>query len=265
MDQEYYFALINIFHEINEDPSSRVAILTSKEGHAFTGGTNLKVLAGETAKKEENPSPYPAMRLQKQHTVIRRFQDCISSIARCRVPVLAAVDRYCIGGGTSVLTACDVRYSTENTIFSVKEAAVGLAADVGVVQRLPQIVGQGRARELLFTARNFSAKDAKAYGLLEDVYSDYPIMLKEVRQVAEQIAANSPLAVQGGKMLMNWGLEDKVQRSLEYTAAWNAFNIPCDDIPEAKDAFLEKRPPHFKNRVLSASSSVPLPPDFDVQ
>lgn len=264
LDDEYYFSLYNVCDLLTDtyNAEARVAIFGTKEGYAFTGGTNLNALAAQGKTNGGPVSPQPAMRLQRQHTIVRRFQDCVSSLALCRVPVLAAMDRYCIGGGTSIATACDLRYCTVGTTFSVKEAQVGLAADIGVLQRLPGIVGEGRARELAFTARAFKGDEAKQLGFVEEVYPDYAAMMAGVRAKAAEIASNSPLAVQGTKHLMNWHRERQAAESLAYTAAWNAFNIPCDDVPEARKAFLEKRPPHFENYMLNPSSVKPLPPTF---
>lgn len=267
LDKEYFTSLINVTHYLSNElnDTARVAILTSREGTSFSAGLDLQQVKGlllnpsargSSGEETTKLSRMSAMHFQRQHALVRFFQDAVSSLARCRIPIICAIDGHCIGGATSIITACDFRYATETASFSVKEAQVGLAADIGVLQRLPRIVGEGRARELVYSARLFNGKEAQRVGLVEEVFSTREAMMTSVREKAAAIAANSPLAVQGSKRLMNYQTETDVQRSLEYTASWSAANLPSDDVMEASVAFAKKRPPQFKNYVVDTSSTV---------
>ncbi|KEG07004.1 putative peroxisomal enoyl-coa hydratase [Trypanosoma grayi] len=268
LDRSYFSSLMKVTHYLSSDLSgmARVAILTSKEGTPFSAGLDLnelRKLQQERATKTTHDETKDivgknsATQFQHQHVLVRFFQNSVSSLARCRIPIICAIDGHCIGGATSIITACDFRYATEKASFSVKEAQVGIAADLGVLQRLPGIVGEGRARELVYTARSFNGNEAKEMGLVEEVFTNRDEMMKSVRHAASIIAANSPLAVQGSKLLMNHRREPDVERSLEYTGAWSAANLSCGDVAEAAIAFAKKRPPHFKDHLLDPSSSMP--------
>ncbi|PBJ70311.1 peroxisomal enoyl-coa hydratase [Trypanosoma cruzi cruzi] len=267
LDRSFFSSLLKATNYLSSELNgvARVGILTSKEGTPFSAGLDLKQLqelvkgpssSATTGEKAVNSFGMPAMQFQRQHAEIRLFQSSVSSLARCSIPIICAIDGYCIGGATSIITACDFRYATEKAFFSVKEAQVGLAADLGVLQRLPRIVGEGRARELVYTARSFNGKEAKEMGLVEEVFESREEMIEAVRKSATLIASNSPLAVQGSKLLMNRQTEPDVERGLEYTASWSAGNVACDDVLEAAAAFAKKSPPLFENYVVNTSSTL---------
>lgn len=199
----------------------------------------------------------PAMKAMKLHKNIRKFQDAISSIARCRVPVIAAVNKMCIGGGINIATACDFRYATADSSFSVREARVGIVADIGVLQRLPAIVGEGCARELTFLANDISGTEAHGMRLVNKVFGGYDEMLAAARAAAATIASNSPIAVQGAKEVLNQRTEADVQRSLDYVRVWNSAFLKCDDVVTAGLAFAAKKQPKFSNYVENSTSAFP--------
>lgn len=262
----YVAALVEVTTLLSEElnAEARVAIFAPREGCSFSAGIDLKELAGgpmsENAAKTAERA-LPAMLLQQQHRMSRTFQNGVSALARCRIPIIAAIDRHCIGGATSIASACDVRYSTAGAVFSVKEAAVGLAADIGALQRLPAIIGEGRTRELAFTCRDFDGAEARRLGFVEEVCPDYTALMAHTRRIAATIASNSPLGVQNTKLILNWQRERAVQESLEYQAAVTTFSLPCHDIAEAASAFAEKRAPLFTDYVVhSTSGSAPSSP-----
>lgn len=259
----YAAALAELAELLSEElnAEARVAIFAPRDGCSFSAGIDLKELSAAPASMAAPGAAVnaPAMLLQHQHRTIRAFQNGISALARCRVPIIAAIDRHCIGGATSIITACDVRYATARASFSVREAAVGLAADIGALQRLPSIIGEGRTRELAYTCRDFDGAEARAMGLVEEVCPDYAALLAHARRRAAQIAANSPLGVQNTKLVLNWERERAAQTSLEYQAAINAFSLRCNDVGEAARAFAEKRAPSFTDYVVNPVSDMPRP------
>lgn len=267
---------------LNEDLNdvARVAILAGGEDRCFSAGLDItsamKVFLKDVSTVDKakvavsaalgvgpstvsDGSGMPAMRSQHLHKLIRRFQDSMSSVARCRVPVIAAVNSHCLGGAVSLITACDFRFCTADSKFCVKEVKIGITPDIGSLQRLPPLVGEGRARELCLTGRTFGAPDALAYGLVEEVFPTKDAMLDAARASAGEIASNSPLAVQGTKHVMNYQTERGVQDSLDYVRLWNAANLKSDDLIAAGVAFAKKSQPVFSNYVVD-STSPPIRP-----
>ncbi len=179
---------------------------------------------------------------------IYQLQETMSCIERCRKPVIAAVHGVCIGAGLDMITACDIRLCSEDAVFSLREAAVGFVADVGVLQRIPHIVGQGHARELAYRANNITAKRAKEMQLVNEVYADQATLMKEAEAMALEIAGNSPLAVQASKVVLNYGIGKTVDDALKYVASVSANIVPSDDLPR-------RSPPSRKNANRSSPES----------
>ena len=163
-------------------------------------------------------------------------------------PVVAAVHGYCIGGGVDLIAACDIRLGSSDAIFSVREAKMAIVADLGSLQRLPAIIGAGHVAELAFTGKDISAERAKEIGLLNDVATDADGVLKAARALAAEIAANSPIAVQGTKAVLAANEGRTVAEGLDYVATWNAGMLASDDLTEAVTAFMEKPAPKFTGR-----------------
>jgi len=176
---------------------------------------------------------------------IGALQDTMSCIERCRKPVIAAIHGYCIGAGLDMVTACDIRLCSRDAVFSLKEAAVGFVADVGVLQRIPLIVGQGIARELAYTAKTIDAVRAREILLVNEVFDDQAALTAGAQAMAEAIAANAPLAVEATKDVLNYGVGKSIDDGLRYVASMSTNIVPSKDLMEAFTAFMEKRPPKF--------------------
>ncbi len=234
-----------IFTELDNDPGVRVIILAAK-GSDFCVGIDLMEMMGELPElMEAEQKGGVKWKLLKK---IYPLQKTITSMEKIRKPVIAAVHGYCIGAGLDMITACDIRLCTKDAQFSLKEAAVGFVADVGVLQRLPLIVGQGIARELAFTAKNITAKRAEQILLVTQVYKDYETLLDEAEKMAIQIAENSPLAVQASKDVLNFCVGKSIADGLKYVASISSNIIPSHDLMEAVTAFMEKRKPKFTGK-----------------
>ena len=174
--------------------------------------------------------------------LIERLQQSITAVERCRKPVIAAVSGWCIGGGVDLITACDIRLGSRDATFSVREVKLAIVADVGTLQRLPRIVGEGHARELALTGRDIDVVEAARIGLVSRVCED---VVAEAMALAHEIAKNSPLAVQGTKRVMNFCADHPTADGLAYVAAWNAAFMQSTDLAEALAAFMQKREPDF--------------------
>jgi enoyl-CoA hydratase len=243
---------------VSEDKNVRVVVIAAKGPH-FSVGLDLKamgnLLAGGGDSSGEGggsgqPASAPSMasRARGARTEVLRLQDSITSVARCPKPVIAAVHGYCIGGGVDLIAACDIRLASADTLFSVREAKMAIVADLGSLQRLPAIINAGHLAELAFTAKDISAERAKEIGLVNDVCGDAEGVLKAARTLAAEIAANSPIAVQGTKAVLAANEGRTVAEGLEYVATWNAGMLASDDLVEAVTAFMEKRQPKFTGR-----------------
>ena len=178
-------------------------------------------------------------------TLIRRWQGAISAPSECALPVIAAVHGHCIGGGLDLISACDVRLCSADVTISLREAKLAIVADLGSLQRLPGIIGQGNTRELAYTAGDIDAQRAHAMGLVNGVFEDRDACQAAAADMAAEIAANPPLTVQGIKQVLSFGEGKPVSAGLDYVAAWNAAFLASKDLAEAMTAFLQRRKPEF--------------------
>lgn len=231
-----------IFEALDQDPDIRVVILAA-EGPCFSVGIDLVEMAGELPEiMEKEQMGGVKLRLLKK---IAALQETMTCIERCRKPVIAAIHGYCIGAGLDMVTACDIRLCSRDAVFSLKEAAVGFVADVGVLQRIPLIVGQGIARELAYTAKTIDAVRAREILLVNDIVEDHAALMTAAEAMALEIAGNAPLAVEATKDVLNYGVGKSVDDGLRYVASMSTNIVPSKDLMEAFTAFMEKRPPKF--------------------
>jgi enoyl-CoA hydratase len=228
--------------ELTDDQAVRVVVVAAR-GPCFTVGLDLKAMGGTVAGGGGGGSQ--ATQRTAMLRGLKRMQGSINAVADCPKPVIAAVHGYCIGGGIDLITACDIRLASSDAIFSVRETKVAIVADLGTLQRLPGIVGRGHVAELALSGKDITADRARDIGLLNDVTADFDSLLKAARDLAEEIAANSPLVVQGTKAVLRAGEGRSVAEGLDYVGVWNAAFLQSNDLIEAMTAFMEKRSPRF--------------------
>ncbi len=222
------------------------AIVLRGQGEAFSYGLDLAGMGADLgALMAPGGAAHERTRL---HDVITRMQRAITCVASCRVPVIAAIHGWCIGGGVDLATACDVRVCSADAKFSVREVKLAMVADVGTLARLPAIIGEGATRELAFTGDDIDAARALRLGLVNDVLETPDALLVHARAMATRIAANPPLVVRGVKQVLNARSERIAEESLRTVALWNAAFLPSQDLGEAMAAFVQRRPPAFKGR-----------------
>lgn len=229
--------------ELGSDPSVRVVVVAGR-GPAFSVGIDLSMF-GSLEVTESSDAGAPAARNMAFYRELRELQGTMTAAQTCPKPVIAATHGYCLGGGIDLITACDIRLAAEGTVFGVRETKIGMVADVGTLQRLPRIIAAGHAAELLYSGRDFDAAHAKAIGLVNAVHPDTETLHTAAHELAAEIAANSPLAVQGIKAVMQ-GTEGKtVAEALDYMALWNTAFIKSNDLAEGVMAQVQKREPDF--------------------
>lgn len=224
-------------------PQARVGILSADGAH-FSAGLDLAMLE---ALKLQTADACGAHSRENTRRSILELQDTVTAIERCRKPVIAEVHAACIGGGIDIITACDMRYCCEDAWFTVKEIDVGLVADVGTLQRLPRLVGEGMARELAYTARRFSGAEAARMRLVNCCYETRAELADGVADIASQLAAKSPLCLRGAKEMISYVRDRPVADGLNYIATWNAAMLRSEDLDEALRASRERRAPVFRD------------------
>ncbi|KAL8160060.1 hypothetical protein V2J09_001597 [Rumex salicifolius] len=224
---------------LDSNPDVAVIVLAG-QGNGFCSGIDLDAL-GSISKKLESVERGRAGEQFRRD--IKHMQAAITAIEQCRKPVIAAVHGACIGGAIDIISACDIRYCSEDAFFSVKEVDLAITADLGTLQRLPVIVGYGNAMELALTGRRFSALEANQLGLVSRVFPSKESLDSAVSQIAQGIAAKSPLAVTGTKQVLLKSRDLNLDQALDYVATWNSSMLLSDDLKEAVLSFTQKRKP----------------------
>lgn len=240
MNTAFFREIGECFHRLAQDASVR-CILLKASGKYFTVGLDLKdAEVASSLGGEESRDTARKYILQRNHVL--ELQETFSALERCPQPIVAAVHGACIGGGIDLLCCCDIRLAQETAWFSIKEVDVGLAADLGTLQRLPSIVGNdSKIRELAYTARRFDAQEAKEIGFLSEVLPNRDALYECASQLAAQIASKSPVAITGTKLNLNYARDHSVADSLVYQATWSGAALQTDDLVESFMANLHKK------------------------
>lgn len=242
MGPAFFAELPRAIDELEADASVRVIVLRGQNG-IFTYGLDLKAMVPTLAPFVGGQNL--ASERQKLLDLIVRLQEGFRRVEKCRKPVIAAIAGLCIGGGVDLISACDVRVASKDARFSVREVKLAIVADMGSLQRLPRIIGHGHTRELAFTGKDIDAARAKEIALVNDVYDDEAALLDAARTMARSIADNSPVVVQGVKQVLDYCEGKSIEDGERFVAVWNAAFLASNDLMEAMQAFMEKRPAKF--------------------
>lgn len=241
MNRAMWQEIPKAFTWVDATPEARVAIL-SGEGAHFTAGIDLGLLASVP---DEVQDACEGRAREKLRRLILDLQDALTSLERCRKPVLAAIHGACIGGGVDLVCCADMRYCSAEAVFQVKEVELGMTADVGTLQRLPKLIAPGVARELAYTGRKVGSAEAQAIGFVNRVFDSPDALATGVAEIAATIASRSPLAIRGVKEMLNYARDHSVADGLDRVATWNAAMLLSADLREAMAAAMEKRAPRF--------------------
>lgn len=235
-----------IIRDIDDNARARVIVISSTGPH-FSSGLDVNAFAAVA--DDAGDGADAAMRRRQAglrfYENVRRMQETFSCLERCRVPVLAAIQGGCIGGGVDLVTACDMRYATRDAFVTVFEINIGMTADVGTFPRLYKLIPEGVARELAYTGRRMPAEEAERVGLVNRVFDDQDALLQEVMAVASDIASKPPLAIHGCKRMANYARDHSTADGLDYVSIWNASMLQHEEIMEAMQANAEKRPGRY--------------------
>jgi len=222
-------------------------VILSAAGKMFTSGidlSDLTQLAGVVYGEEDIARKSLAL-----HTKVAWYQDQFTEMERCKKPVICAIHSACVGAGVDLMTATDIRLATQDSWFCVKEVDIGLAADVGTLQRLPKVIGnQSLVNELCLTARKMRSGEAESCGLVSRLYEDKEAMMTSALDLAKQIASKSPVAVQGTKVHLVYSREHSVQEGLRNMVTWNMAMLQSEDVMKSAMASMDKssEPPQFE-------------------
>lgn len=244
IDLDVWGRMPEVAKEIGDDRGIRVAILTGAGDKAFSAGLDLKA-GGQLTAGQAGDSLASFIRgfLEK----LEELQACWTSLEKLRVPVIAAVNGYCLGAACELILACDIRLASERAVFSIPEVLFNIVPDQGSTQRLPRIVGQGMARELMFTGKRIDAMEALRIGLVNHVYP-HEELLDKAKEMALQIASNGPLSVEATKRALNMSMRLPLYEGLEYEALFAAANIIADDTREGLVSQIMKKKADFKRK-----------------
>ncbi len=241
MNTAFWRELPGVVNAIDREAAARVIVISSTGKH-FTAGMDLKVFANIGASAGGEPARFG----ESVRRMVLELQDAFNALENARMPVLAAIQGGCIGGGVDMVCAADSRYCTSDAFFTVKETALAMTADLGTLQRLPHLMPQGLARELAYTSRKLKANEALSTGFVNRVFDTRQEMLDEVMAIARQIARQSPMAVTGTKEMFNYSRDHGVVESLRYMATWQAGMLSLPDVQQAMKAQMEKRDATFE-------------------
>ncbi|MEI1276724.1 crotonase/enoyl-CoA hydratase family protein [Leptospira venezuelensis] len=244
MNWSFWRDLPDAVHEINSNQKIRSFVVAAR-GKSFSTGLDLDSFFQEFGSVVQGT--YGDDR-KKFYELILRMQKGINAVYDSPKPSIAAVQKHCIGGGLDLISACDIRYATYDASISLREAKVAIVADMGSINRLPSIIGQGNTRELAYTGKDIDGEEALRMGLVSKLFKDQDQLLEGAIATASEIAANPRIVVEGTKEVMNYSEGKPLAVGLNYVAVWNSSFMDSRDFREAMKAFKDrKRPEYNKN------------------
>jgi enoyl-CoA hydratase/carnithine racemase len=247
MIPDFWDELPRIIRDLDDNARAR-AIVISSTGPHFSSGLDISAFSAGGDGGGADAAAQRRARRQRGasfYSNVSRMQESFSALEKCRIPILAAIQGGCIGGAVDLVTACDMRYATEDAFLTIFETNIGLTADVGTFPRMVNLIPEGIVRELAYTGRRMPAREAQACGLVNRVFADQKTMLDGVMEIAREIASKAPLAVYGCKRMITYARDHITADGLDYVSIWNASMLQPDEVLEAITASREKRAGDF--------------------
>ncbi|MBD8032477.1 enoyl-CoA hydratase [Solibacillus merdavium] len=231
---------VQMLHEINEaleaihdDRSIRVVIVTGDGEKAFCAGADLKERKGMNEGET-----------RKTIALIGKTMNHFEALAQ---PVIAAINGVAFGGGLELALACDIRIASNTAKMGLTETALGIIPGAGGTQRLPRLIGIGKAKELIYSARRLSAEEAYQYGMIEHIVQPEKL-LEQAKELAYEIAKNAPLSLIQAKTAINQGMQTDISTGLQIESLAYSRLLQTEDRLEGLKAFQEKRPPAYSGK-----------------
>ncbi len=242
MNVALWDSLNDAIGDAEKDPEVRVIIVRG-EGRSFCAGLDLSPENDLIPMITANPSASQKVTFYK---TVRRIQGYHTRLERLSQPTIACIHGHCLGAGLELALCCDFRLCSSETLFGLPEATLAIITDVGGLQRLPKVIGQGHAREIAFRGHRFDAQRALDISLVNYVYPDQKTLESETMKIAREIADNPPLAVQGAKDVFLYNQNVPIDHALDFNATRSTMIMPSEDIFEAFGAYMQKRKGNFK-------------------
>ncbi len=246
MSPDFWEDLPRLTRELEQDMTIRAMVISGRGKH-FTAGMDLAAFGSIM----ELLNTEPARAAYELRNLIIKLQNSFNALEEARFPVIAAIHGACIGGGIDMICACDMRLASTDATFSIEEINIGMTADVGTLQRMPKLVAPGIVKELAYTGRRFTAEEARGWGFVNKVCDNPQKVVEEALELAEQIAAKSPLAISGIKKAVDYARDHNVADSLEQIATWNGGMLRPEDLMGAIKAKMEKKQAIFADLLKS--------------
>lgn len=240
----FFPALRNVVQALDDAGTTRVLVIHSTGRH-FSAGMALDVFAAGGDDSLGMLDTGSARRRLAFQDELRQLMRCFDVLEHARFPVVAAIQGGCIGGALDLAAACDLRVASADAFFTVQEIQIGMAADLGVLQRLPKLVPPTVAREMAYTGCRLGAERALALGLVNDVRPDADAALARALEIAADIAAKSPLAVAGSKRALNYAIDHPTADALEQMTLLQSAIFDIGETGRAIAGWKAKTPPDF--------------------
>jgi enoyl-CoA hydratase len=246
MGPQFWDELPRAIDEISASPEVRAVIVRGSGDH-FSYGLDLPQMMPKLAAMVG--ANQMADKRRELMDMIRQMQSGFQKMHESPKPFIAAIHGWCIGGGVNMISAADIRLCSADAKFSLREAKLAITPDIGGLQWLPRIVGEGITREMAFTAADYDAQFALRTGLVNHVLDTPEQLFAKAQEMAEQIADNAALAVQGAKSVLNYGIDKSIEAGLQYVAVWNSSQLQSPDFSEAMTATAERRQTAFNKKI----------------
>ncbi|XWW44619.1 crotonase/enoyl-CoA hydratase family protein [Fibrella sp. USSR17] len=246
MGPDFWAEFPQAIDEINGMDDVRAVVVRGSGDH-FSYGLDLPQMMPKLAAMVGGNQL--ADRRRELMDMIRQMQSGFQKMHESPKPFIAAVHGWCIGGGLNMIAAADIRLCSATAKFSLREAKLAITPDIGGLQWLPRIVGEGITREMAFTAGDYDAAFALRTGLVNHVLDTPEELFAKANELAQQIADNAHLAVQGAKAVLNYGMDKSIEAGLQYVAVWNSSQLQSMDFSEAMDATAERRQAAFNKKI----------------
>ena len=244
MNEDFWTMFPKEVEELDDSGEIR-ALIVSSTGPHFSAGIDLSMFKDDIVENETDNEMGRSRGYFLQQ--LRFLQNAVSCLEAARFPVVTAVQGGCIGGGIDLITAADIRICTKDAFFLIEEINVGLAADIGTIQRLPKIIPAGIAREWTMLGEKVLADRAKEVGLVSSLHDSHEEMMKNAFEIAEKLASKTPLAMWVTKETLNYSRDHTVKESLENVALWNAATLHKEDVMSTMMSKMQKKKPEYRN------------------